>query len=99
MRKSSINKKKIAKECWDMNLEFIKWVNQHCRVYLKDADKIVDLEYYKFEYKGKEYTQKELIKMLINLTDQALGCDLWEIKELFDEICDIWKLIGPAMWW
>lgn len=95
-------KRKISKECWNLDYSFIKWLNQHLKVYLKDADKIVDLDYHKFTYNEKEWTQREIIERLIFLTDQLLIDysdlnDFW--KEYTTQMLDLWKVVFPAMWW
>lgn len=101
MKKTHIKKKKISKECWGLDYNFIKWLNQHLKVYLKDASKIVDLNYYKFAYKDKEYTQEEIIKRMIYLSDEAMTLDKWD-NEYFvcvDELLDLWKIVFHTMWW
>ena len=62
---------------------------------------IVDLDFHKFEYKGKTYTQKQMIDMMIErseeyLTDEA---DEKSFEEYPNEICEIWALVLPAMCW
>ena len=36
-------KKKLKEECWSLDYSFIVWLNQHLKVYLQDAQKIVNL--------------------------------------------------------
>ena len=64
-------------ETWNLDWEFFRWVNSRFKQYRKDASDIVDLELYKFNYKGKEYTQLELINKVIKLTTYFL----WHYKE------------------
>lgn len=96
-------KRKIKKECWNLDKEFLKWVNEHYKVYLKDASKIVDLDFYKFNYKGQELSQKELIEKVIDISDELLkdyfNCDLDKVTSLKDELYDIMKIIHFTMWW
>ena len=47
-RKRHIYKKKLSEECWDLDLAFLKWLQERLPVYLKEAGQIVDLTYYKF---------------------------------------------------
>ena len=70
MKKKTINKKKISKECWDLDSAFLKWLKEHLIVYLKEASKVVDLNWYKFQYKGEELTQEQIIKKNINSSQQ-----------------------------
>ena len=91
-------------ECWDLRYSFIKWFNEHLKVYKRDANKIVDLEYHKYIYKGKQYTQLELINILIESTDKCLliygDLDfLNQFSQLKDDIFEISNLIFWDMWW
>ena len=64
MKHNTIKKKKIRRDCWDLDSAFFKWLKERLPVYLKEAGEVVDLEYHKFEFRGKEYTQKEVAEML-----------------------------------
>ena len=70
-------------------------------VYLKDAGKIVDLSYYELNWNGTEYTQEELIKVLIEKVRDAKndyhGDD--KARKAMQDVLEIWKIICPAMWW
>lgn len=105
-------KKKLIEECWNLNYELIKWLNQHFKIYLEDSSNIVDLEFYKFKYKNKEYTQKEIIEMIIEITDELLtsenyeGYDKQELLRyskrqitLVNKMYDLLKLVHWNMWW
>lgn len=91
-------------ECWDLRYSFLVWLREHLKVYMRDAKNRVDLEYHKYNYKGKEYTQLELINKLIELSDTCLYIygDL-EFSDGFDkhkdEIFEISHLIFWDMWW
>lgn len=101
MKHKTILKKRLRRDCWDLDYAFYKWLRDHLPVYLKDASKFIDLEYYKFTYKEYEYTQKELIKFLIQRLDWLDELNEWDddYKKVRDEIHDIWKILSPAMWW
>ena len=94
-------------ETWNLDWEFFKWVNSRFKQYIKDANEIVDLEFYKFKSKGKEYTQLELINRVIKLTHRLIDEDYFmdkleeaeEITKMKDEVLDIFKLIFFWMWW
>ena len=94
-------------ETWNLDCEFFRWVNSRIKQYRKDASDIVDLEFYKFNYKGKEYTQLELINKVIKLTNRLIDEDYFmskleeaeEITKMKDEVFDIFKLIFFSMWW
>lgn len=94
-------------ETWNLDYEFIKWVNTRFKKYKELASKIVNLEFYKFKYKRKEYTQLELIDKVIELTDELITNDYWNIdittvdkmEKIKNEIFDIFKIIFWTMWW
>ena len=90
-------------ECWNLDYSFIEWLNKHLKVYKKDASRIVDLEYHKFTYKRKKYTQLQLIDKLIELTDEYIKMKhedwLEDGSKYIDEIFDIFKLIYWSLWW
>lgn len=101
MKKKTVQKRRIRRECWDLDYSFYEWLRQHLPVYLKDAGKIVDLSFHKFTYKGKEWTQEELIKYLIQRLEFMRGLDYIDdgYEEIRCEVHDIWKLISHDMWW
>lgn len=101
MGKLAHKKKKISKDCWNLDQAFFIWLHEHLVVYLKEAGENVDLSYYKFDYKGKKYTQEEIIKMMINDLKDIHYLGVWNPKyqDLSNEILDLWKLVFHAMWW
>lgn len=89
-------------ETWNLDCEFIKWVNSRFKKYKEEAGKIVDLEFHKFQYEGKEYTQLELIDKVIKLSNEYIDTNLLskdKLNSIKDEIFDIFKLIFWTMWW
>ena len=94
-------------ETWNLDYEFIKWVNSRFKKYKEKAVGTVDLEYHKFKYKRKEYTQLQLIDRVIELTDEMLTDEYWDLiytnverlEKMKDEVFDIFKLIFFSMWW
>lgn len=99
MKLIKTKKQKMKEECWNLNYELVKWLNEHLKVYLEDASRIVDLEFYKLKYKRKYYTQKELIERLITITDKILNDSMFGCEELKNEMYDILKLIHFTLWW
>lgn len=92
----------VKRECWDLDYSFIKWLNSHLKVYLKDASTVVDLSFYKFTFEGFEYTLEELIKLLIETTDYLIDhfYDTSEcIKVDYDRVLSILGLIHQHLWW
>ena len=64
-----------------------KWMKGCLNEYLRYAFRIVDLEYYYFEYEGNKRSRREMIDLLIDR--------VWN----FEEMIDIWKVVYEAMWW
>lgn len=91
-------------ETWNLDYSFIKWVNSRFKVYKEQAGKIVDLEYHKFTYKKKTYTQLELIDKVIDLTDEYIknaNANWYDdtLDPIKNEVFDIFKKIYWSMWW
>lgn len=90
-------------ETWNLDYEFIKWVNSRFKKYKEKAGKIVDLDFHQFTYKKKKYTQLELIDKVIKLSDEYINLSVSVFEDKLDsiknEIFDIFKLIFWSMWW
>lgn len=99
------HKKKLSKSTWSLDWYFLKWLNEHVKAYKKEASKVVDLTYHKFDYNGVTYTQEQLIDRLIELSDELILGDRYfgvkneQIINETKELLDIWKLIFFSMWW
>ena len=96
MKHNTIKKKRIRRDCWDLDYAFYQWLRERLPVYLKDAGRRIDLEYHKFEFRGKEYTQKELIERLITITDTLLGDednDYWDLAWLSENMLKLVKVL------
>lgn len=89
---------KLLPEILDSNEKHYlsKWLFERSVEYLKSASKIVNLEYYSFAYKGEEKTQKELVKVLIELSKKATEN---YSDEKFNELMELWKIFHRVMWW
>jgi hypothetical protein len=100
-------------ETWSLKDTFYYWLYERLKMYMKVADPVVNLNFHTFEYKSKTYTQRELILKLIDLLkEHILSEEKWyeindeEIPTFVDryekrtkEICEIWGIILPTMWW
>ena len=89
---------KLLPEILDSNEKYYlsKWLFERSVEYLKSASKIVNLEYYSFTYKGEERTQKELVKVLIELSKKATKN---YSDEKFNELMELWEIFHRVMWW
>lgn len=66
-------KQKLIEECWNLDNELIKWLNEHLKCYLETASNVIDLDFYKHNYRGKEYTEKEIVLILIDITNYLMN--------------------------
>lgn len=91
------------RETWALDNTFYCWLYERLRAYQDWS--CVNLDFHKFEYKGKEYTQGQLIaEMIVRLRwyfeneEENLS---WTDKdyEFVHEIEQIWALVLPSMWW
>lgn len=100
-KKNTIKKYKIKRDCWDLDKAFLIWLHERLPVYLHDAGVLVDLNYHKFIYHEKEYTQRELVVRMIHLLDSICAgiVDLEEEYNSINEVLEIWSLVFHAMWW
>lgn len=99
-----IKKNKIKEECWNLDYELIKWLNDHLKVFKEDSMKIVDLEDMEYKYSGKIVTELELIDKLISITDELL--DEYSKSEfsqrsriLVDDMYEILRICHFGLWW
>lgn len=101
MKKKTIKKRRIVQDCWNLDYSFIIWLNERLPVYIRDASTIVNLEYHKFIFEDKEYTQKELTEYLLKLCNGFISneLDTWDDSKLYQDIFKIWSIIGPYTWW
>lgn len=93
-----------SRETWSLDYVFYMWLYERLKMYIEYAGEIVNLNFHKFVYKEKEYTQLELINMMIErLESYFKKGDLFvsseEEYEPIKEIGEIWALVLPAMWW
>ena len=97
-------------ECWDMKYYLLKWIKEHFKVYLEQTSQEIDLTYWKFEHKGVEMTQEQLMKRVIDLCELLLRedgyLDTLDVTESIEveveaknELYDILKIIHFQLWW
>lgn len=101
MKKKTIYKRKISKECWALDASFLDWLRERLPVYLREAGQIVNLEFHKFKIDGEERTQKSVIEEMIKLLKEIEDKDIWDddYHDKANRILDLWKEVFHAMWW
>lgn len=92
----------LKEECWNVDLALVKWLNEHLKFFKEEVNGIINLEYHKYIYNGKEYTQLEIIDRLIELTKELQDinfCVPIGKEKMKDEMYDLLKLIHFDLWW
>ena len=92
-----------ARETFALNWNFYQWLYERLIVYRDVGGEVVDLTFNKFEWKGEERTQLELINLLISELKWAISDEANIYKDedcaRVQEIGELWAVILPAMWW
>lgn len=100
-------------DTYSLNAYEMKRVNKLYKRYLELSSEIIDLSYFKYNIKGKEMTQKEVIERIIELSQLYLDkydnpftnydsdCESWEkeLNELLDEYFECRRKVFLQMWW
>ena len=88
-----ITKKKLSQECWNLDYELIKQLNEHLKKNKKEASEVVDLEFKKYEYEKKnlKYSQFGIINRLIDLTDYLL-MNYYQDEEMREKIHEAFQI-------
>lgn len=84
------------RETWSLDYTFYLWLYERLKMYLEVA--CVDLDAYKFEYKDHEYTQKQLIDLVLSRLEEYFKNDCSYTENTL-EIGEIWAKLLPVMWW
>lgn len=102
------------RETWNLNETFLEFLYERVKMYVDIGGEMVNLNFHKFKFRGKEYTQLELLNIMLDdlkylITtdeDEYFGVNTKKYKQILREIpyrrnrvMDIWKLVFPAMWW
>lgn len=89
-----------SRETWSLDYTFVLWLYQRVKMYNDITNNIIDKNHHKFNYREKEYSQQEMINILLNKCEKYIKDDKEDLKnELVKEITDIWGIIILSMWW
>lgn len=93
-------------QTWYMPIALLQWFYEVTSEYIEEASEIVDLNFHKLEYNGKEYTQLELIHLFLDKVkyilvneDDILFANEASEDALIQEVYKIWSILSPYMWW
>ena len=91
------------RETWGLDEAFYEWLYERLKMYKEIGGRVVNLDYHRFEYEGKEYTQAELIDEMLKRLEVSFSEEYSDWKEdqykYVHEIEKIWAVVLPAMWW
>ena len=89
------------RETWALNYSFYLWLYERLKRFVDVCS--IDLDYHKFEYNGTEYTQRQLIDMMLERLEFSFKPEYNDFDEAqynyVSEIEKIWAVVLPAMWW
>lgn len=93
------------RETWSLDHYFVEWLYSHLMMYMETGGTVIDLNYHKFNFEGKEYTQKEAIDYILYACKEYLLCDdiycgnTGELIPNTQKAIRLFAEILPAMWW
>ena len=93
------------RETWALQTTFVEWLYSHLKMYLDIGGKVVDLDFYTFEYKSEQYTQRKCIEIILSACEKFLKAEdpFWDdddsiVRDMMDAI-KLFADMFPAMWW
>ena len=92
-----------SRETWDLSYVFHLWLYEHLMMFKEHAAEVVDLDFHKFKFENVEYTQLELIDLMLKRLRFRFSAECDEFNEehlkIIKSITEIWSLVHMAMWW
>jgi len=89
------------RETWALNFSFYLWLYERLKRFVDVCN--INLDYHKFEYNGVEYTQRQMIDMMLERLEFSFKPEYNDFdKEQYayvSEVEKIWAVVLPAMWW
>lgn len=89
------------RETWALDFSFYLWLYERLKKFVEVCS--IDLDYHKFEYNGVEYTQRQMIDMMLERLEFSFKPEYndWDEDQYayVSEIEKIWAIVLPAMWW
>ena len=84
-----------------MDYSWHLWLYERLKMYIECA--CVNLDFHKFKYKGEEYSQEQLINMMLERLEFSFSPKYNDFdNEQYNyvhEIEEIWAKVVGAMWW
>lgn len=89
------------RETWTLGYSFHLWLYERLKRFIEVC--IIDLDYHKFEYRGKTYTQREMFDMMLERLEFSFKPEYNDCDEeqytYVSEIEQIWAIVISAAWW
>ena len=90
-----------SRETWNLNYSWHLWLYERLKMFVDIT--IIDLDFHKFKFKEKEYTQREMRDLMLERLKFSFSeeYDDWDEEQVkyVCEIEEIWAMVCPAMWW
>lgn len=93
------------RDTYDLDFTWRLWLYEHLKMFLKQADPVIDMSEKNIEWDGGKYSLLEMIHMMLDRLEFALDPrnqydDLDEKEHKYvNQIEQIWATVCPAMWW
>lgn len=87
-------------ETWCLDVAFAQLIYERLMMYKEVGGSIVDLNYHTFKMDDKEYTELELIDMMLEHCKYVIQND--DLEEQLKHMDEVWKIMGvvhSALWW
>ena len=87
-------------ETWCLDVAFAQLIYERLMMYKEVGGSIVDLNYHTFKMDDKEYTELELIDMMLEHCKYVIQND--DLEEQLNHMDEVWKIMGvihSALWW
>lgn len=89
------------RETWSLDYSFHLWLYERLKMFVEAC--CVNLDHHKFDYKGEEFTQRQMIDMMLERLEFSFKPDYNDFDDkqfqYVHEIGEIWAEVLPAMWW
>lgn len=77
-------------DTWSLDRTMLEQLYERLKMYLFEADKIIDLSYHTYVFEDKEFNQKELIELMIQKAEKVLKSGISDVDDFvldydFDE--------------
>lgn len=87
------------RQTWSLNTAMVELLYERLQMYYTFASEHIDLDLHKFEFEGRELTQREAVLKLIQLGAIILEDEELEGPSPTNRFWSLWTIVHPVMWW